>query len=126
MTATPSPVSHGHLSGALLKATPFLCAILMAGCTTRIVPAGPDTYAVSSRGAGYSAAYTRSNAYEAADKFCRERGLVMVPLTMNAQDGAPFKQPSTELIFRALKPGDPEIKRPSMDAVMPVQRVQIR
>ena len=109
-----------------MKPTTFLSLILLAGCTTRIVPAGPDTYSVSSRGAGRSSAYTKSDAYAAADAFCRERGLVMVPLTMNCQDGEPFKQPSTDLLFRALKPGDPEIKRPMMDAVMPVQRIQIR
>ncbi len=98
----------------------------MAGCTTRIVPAGPDTYSVSSRGAGYSAAYTRSNAYEAADKFCRERGLVMVPVSVDSERGAPGRQPSTELIFRALKPGDPEIKRPAIDKPDSIQRIQYR
>ena len=90
----------------------------LAGCAAQVVPVGPDTYAVSSSGAGFSNAGQRAKVYHTANEFCAKRGLVMVPVSLDAKRGALFtRPPSADLVFRALKPGDPEIKRPNAQQV---------
>jgi hypothetical protein len=93
----------------------FLVSLLvLAGCTTsNVIATGPDTYMVSASGAGFASAGVREAVYEEANAFCASRGLVMVPITFKAREGALGRHPpSADLTFRALKPGDPDIERP--------------
>jgi len=113
---------------SLLK-TIFLLTlgVLLSGCTSGIIPAGPDTYMVSASGAGFSTGGVRAATYQKANRFCQERGLVMVPVSFDAQGGVYGRRPPTaDLVFRALKPGDPEIKRPNVEGPQYIQRVQMR
>lgn len=101
--------------------------VIFTGCASQVVPAGPDTYTVSSSGAGFSTAGVRARAYKAANDFCAKRGLIMVPVSFDAQGGVMGQRPPTaDLVFRALRPGDPEIKRPNMEGPNHIQRVQMR
>ncbi len=51
----------------------------------------------------------------------------MVPLSIDTIDGVTGRNtPSATLVFRALKPGDPEIKRVNIEAPDNIQRVQRR
>lgn len=91
------------------------------------MPAGPDTYTVSSSGAGFSTTGVRARVYRAASDYCTKRGLVMVPVSFDAQAGVLGQRPpSADLVFRALPPGDPEIKRPNVEGPNYIQRVQHR
>src|SRR5580693_5751517 len=109
----------------IIIATITLAALAVtSGCTTsNIVPAGPDTYTVSASGAGFSDAKVRENVLQKANEFCAARGLVMVPVSLVSRPGeAGRNPPSADLVFRALKPGDPDIKRPNFEG--PIIRVQ--
>lgn len=107
------------------------CALILvsffAGCAAQVIPAGPDTFTVSSSGAGFSTAGVRARTYRAANDYCTRRGLVMVPVSFDAQGGVLGQRaPTADLVFRALRPGDPEIKRPNVEGPNYIERVQHR
>ena len=94
---------------ALMRVCGIALGLTLAGCTTHIAPAGPQTYMVSTTMMGVTPAATvKARAYTAADAWCRKRGLVMVPVSVEAHDMQPFGQPAhAELYFKALPPGSP-------------------
>ena len=106
----------------------LLLALALVGCTTSdVIPSGPDTYTVTSAGAGFDTGGVRRHCYEKANAFCQKQGLVMMPVSINVKGGELGRHPPTaELVFRALKPGDPEIKRPSIERPDAIYRVQVR
>jgi hypothetical protein len=54
-------------------------------------------------------------------------GLVMVPVSFDSRPGELGRHPpSADLVFRALKPGDPDIKRPNVEGPDRIIRVQER
>ena len=54
----------------------------------------------------------REIAFETANKYCAKRKLVMVPVSLDVRPGEIGVRAATaDLVFRALKPGDPAIKR---------------
>ena len=91
----------------------IVAATVLAGCTTGdVVKAGPNTYSVTSTGAGFSTDGVRGNVYEKAEKYCSQQNLVMVEISIATQAGAYGKHPpNADLKFRCLKAGDPEIAR---------------
>lgn len=100
---------------------------LLTGCASEVIPAGPDTFTVSSSGAGFSTAGVRARCYKAANAYCKKHGLVMVPVSFDAQGGVLGRRPPTaDLVFRALKPGDPDIKRPNVETPNNIERIEIR
>jgi len=90
--------------------------ILIAGCaTSNIIPVGPETYMVTSSGAGFSSAGVRETVFEKANTFCTEKGLVMIPVSFKAEEGRPGRSvPNASLTFRALRSGDQAIQRPDI------------
>jgi len=109
-----------------------LAVFALVGCSTspEIVPAGPDTYSVSAGGGlGWtpSSAPIRAKVYRAANDFCAERGLIMVPVSVDQRPGEMGRHTaSMELVFRALRPGDPEIERPTVEKPDYIQRTEVR
>lgn len=74
-----------------------------------------------------SAAKAKADCYQKASAWCTARGLVMVPISSDAQDPIAARKPgSAELTFRALKPGDPDIKRVNIEAPDITKRIEIR
>ncbi len=101
-------------------------SLLLSSCfgTSEIVPCGPDTYTVTSATAGFSDGKVRATVYQRANEFCAKRHLVMVPVSIDSQRGEYGKRPPVAtLVFRALQPGDPEIKRPIVDRIDQTVRV---
>ena len=95
---------------------PLLIALAVAGCSSGVVPAGPQTYMISvTEGPGLTnGGAAKARALRDADEWCHKRGLVMVPVDVAQHGTQPFgRYAGAELTFRALKPGDPEIKRPA-------------
>ena len=86
-------------------------ALILTGCSTGVVPAGPQTYMISTTEVGLTnGGRAKAAAYQKADAWCRQRGLVMVPMTVDQHPARPFgRYGGAELKFKALKPGDPEI-----------------
>ena len=103
--------------------------LVISGCASPgVIPTGPDTYTVTSgSSAGFSSANSRAEVYTLANKFCEERGLVMVPVSMDAREGVLGRNPpSATLVFRALKPGDPDIERVNVEGPDSITRIQNR
>jgi len=74
-----------------------------------------------------SSAPIRADVYKAANDYCIKRGLVMVPVSVDERPGKiGHHTASVELVFRALHPGDPDIKRPSVEKPDYIKRVEIR
>jgi hypothetical protein len=92
-------------------------SLLLAGCAMgpRVVSAGPQTYSVSSDdGLSFSEGTgpAREAVFRAANRFCAKRKLVMVPVSLDVHPGdSDGHLPSVDLVFRALRRGDPEIGR---------------
>lgn len=90
---------------------------LLAGCALgpRVVPAGPQTYTVSAEGGlnwTEATSSAREAVFSAANRFCAERKLVMVPVSLDVHPGEWGERlASADLVFRALRPGDPAIGR---------------
>ncbi len=105
-----------------------LIPVLFSGCASPITPAGPDTYMIATTSVGLvTGSAPKAKAYRLASKWCTDRGLVMVPVSTDSRDteiGGRYA--GAELYFRALKPGDPGIHRPSVDKPDHIQRVQVR
>jgi hypothetical protein len=103
-------------------------AIFLAGCASSgVQPAGPDTYIVSHRVTAFDTTGSAKAAnYQAASEWCAQRGLVMVPVSSDAQPMGFGHPGSAELLFRALKPGDPEIKRANVESPDHTQRIELR
>lgn len=106
--------------------------LLVAGCaTSNIIPVGPETYMVTSSGAGFSSAGVREAVFEKANAFCTEKGLVMIPVSFKAEEGRYGQNaPNASLTFRALRSGDPAIQRPDIveadDSVHVTQDINIK
>ena len=103
----------------------FLFGILVGCTTSNVISTGPDTYMVTSSGAGFSTAGVKENVFGKANEFCEEKGLIMVPVSFNAKPGVAGRNvPSADLTFKALKPGDPRIKE--MNLTEADQRVEVK
>jgi hypothetical protein len=107
----------------------ILCAgAFLSACSSGVVPAGPDTYMISR---GVSAVSTPGTAkaalYKEASAWCQKNGLVMVPISSDSVNPEVGKRLGyAELTFRALRPGDPEIKRTNIDRPTSTQRLEFR
>lgn len=102
--------------------------MFVTGCSSGVQPAGPDTYFISkgSLPIWMSAAGAKADCYKKANQWCVARGLVMVPISTDGQDPIPGQAGSAELTFRALPPGDPDIKRTNVEEPQVKQRIQMR
>ena len=119
------------VSGALARGAEkwlWLLSLLLVGCSSGIVPAGPDTYLITRSISGFSSAGAgKAQVYREASAWCARRGLVMLPVAVDTQSPvAGSHMGSAELTFRALRPGDAEIKRSNIEAPTFTQRVQMR
>ena len=111
---------------------PCVCGLavclVLASCSSGIVPAGPQTYMAScSIGAAGTGATGKAKLYRQANDWCVKRGLVMVPVTSDSTEPVAGRgMGSASLTFRALPPGDPEIQRSTIERPDFTQRVQVR
>lgn len=101
---------------------------ILAACSTGVVPAGPDTYMVAHSISAFSTVGRgMASNYREASQWCAARGLVMVPVTTDQREPRAGQGMGTaDLYFRALKPGDPEIKRVNVTAPNNTQRFEYR
>jgi hypothetical protein len=121
-----------NISSLTKKSFGFIMALatlaFFTSCASHVVPAGPDTYMVSTTEVGLTqGGRAKAKAYRIANEWCVKRGLVMVPIAVD-QHSAEFmgRYGGAELTFRALKPGDPEIKRINIERPDHVQRIERR
>jgi hypothetical protein len=79
------------------------CVLAGCGSSTGILPAGPDTYTITDRGAG-----AQRHALTAASEFCAQNGKEFVP-NMMGQTGTPAVPTGYAVTFRCLPPNDPAV-----------------
>ncbi len=109
----------------ILRLLPVLWLVSCA--TSNVISCGPDTFMVTSSGAGFDTGSVRENCFKKANDFCEERDLVMMPVAIDVQGGELGKRPPTaELTFRALRQGDPEIGRPNLEKPDAIIRIESR
>lgn len=103
-----------------------LIGILVAGCTsTGVVPTGPDTFMVAKQSSTgfHSGASVTADLYREAGEYCAGMGKRILPVNVAAVDGVPGRSfANSNLEFRCLYEGDPELRRPNMT---PVPNVRI-
>lgn len=97
----------------------ILVVSALSACASGPVSMGRDTYMMADTGAWSwsSGAALKANLYKEADEFCRVKGKEMMPVSSrqnNANMSGTFAH--AELQFRCLSQGDPELKRPTMEA----------
>ena len=102
--------------------------LILTACTSGVIPAGPRTYIITKSVSAFSSgAAGKAQCYREASEWCEKRGLVMVPISSDAQSAENGrKMGGAELTFRALPPGDPEIKRGNIEAPTTTTRLQYR
>ena len=79
-----------------------LSLLMISGCSSsKVIETGPQTYTVSTSGAGFSTAGVRQVVYEKANEFCTPKGLVMFQVSYQEEVGRLFlNPPSALLVFR--------------------------
>ena len=74
-----------------------------------------------------TAGAAKARIYREASAWCKERGLVMVPVSSDEKDPVTGQHMgNAELLFRALKPGDPDIIRANVESPDKTLRIQKR
>ncbi len=85
-------------------------SIIVQGCTTtKIVPAGKDTFIIV--GSGFSGSMIKTQLYVEATAHCSSVGKELQPTNESVSADA------AELRFRCLDANDPEYHRPVMESV---------
>jgi hypothetical protein len=89
----------------------IFAAAILSGCSSGIVPMGPNTYMVQHSGSSLSSkSAMQAKCLKEANKFCEEKGLVMIPVSTEGRDGLPVPfghGANCELVFKALPAGTP-------------------
>ena len=97
--------------------------VVFAGCTStsEVVPMGKDSYMISgqSRGGAFMSGKSLVEAGKAANSFCEQKGLVMMPRSANTDGSATWTAETSALVFTCLRADDPEYKRPDIKATSP-------
>jgi|YNPBryunderm2012_1023409.scaffolds.fasta_scaffold20020_1 hypothetical protein len=110
-------------SGVLMKARLWLFGVLAAltACvgSTEIVPVGPDTYTVSASAASErgGAAGARIRAIKEAGRYCTSIGRELLVTNITTRTIGLFGDGSSDIIFRCLPPGDPDLRCPDLRAL---------
>ena len=95
---------------------------LTAGCAhTGVVPIGQDTYMVARQGwiSTQSVAELRGQVFGEANEFCASQGKSLQPIAINDTPGLFGRSyPESEVQFRCLSAGDPELGRPTPQRVV--------
>lgn len=87
-----------------------LCAALLCGCASNVVPMGRDTYMVQHGGWPHmNEGAMEIDCLKDANKFCVKRGLDLIQTSFTGRDGQVFAHNATcELVFKAVPKGSRE------------------
>jgi hypothetical protein len=83
-----------------------IVSIILVGCTTGVVPMGQNTYMISGSSPGLiGQGAVKAKLLQQADKWCRSKGLVMIPLDSTGHDAVYMGNwANAEVTFKALPP----------------------
>jgi hypothetical protein len=111
-----------------MKSLLAFAALVLASCSSGVVPTGPNSYMISKSVHGFSSgAAGKADVYREASAWCAEKGLVMVPITSASRDPVAGRgMGSAEVHFKALPPGDPGIGAANIDKPDTIKRIEVR
>lgn len=93
----------------------IFCAVLLAGCSTGIVPMGRETFMVSQKGSVYSTVGSlKAKCLKQANAYCENKGLSMVIVSTSGHDGGFGVMGTCELEFLAVPKSDPRNQNPTL------------
>ena len=103
-------------------------ALVLAACSSGVVPTGPNTYMISKSVHGFSSgAAGKAAVFREASAWCAEKGLVMVPITSDSREPVAGRgMGSAEVHFKALPPGDPGISSANIERPSSINRIEVR
>lgn len=104
-------------------------ALLSAGCkvSSPVVPAGKDTYQVSSHVGACVSCSAAVTGLQTANKYCADLGKFLVVRNTTSQTNPFGYTVSNELTFSCVNENDPEYQRPNLrkdNGVTTVEKVQ--
>jgi len=93
-----------------------LAALTACASSTEIVPVGPDTYTVSASAMSErgGAAGARIRAIQEAGRYCTNIGRELLVTNITTRTSNLFGDGSSDVIFRCLPQGDPDLRRPDV------------
>jgi hypothetical protein len=112
-----------------MRTIAVMALVLVTGCvsSSEIVPMGKDSYMVSGQArGGVETGKSAIEATKAANAYCAQKGLLMMPRTTNTEGSATWTAETSTLIFTCLKADDPEYKRPELHKEVGVEDRQAR
>ena len=104
-----------------------IASILLVGCTSGVVPIGPNTYMLSGSSPGLIGKGTvEAKLFKQANDWCQQRGLVMIPIDSTGNDAIYMGNwANAEIKFKALPPGQ-AANVPSSFGAAPNQVIETR
>jgi hypothetical protein len=109
----------------LFQSAVLLVVVFSLGCATigtkGVVQIGPDLYMIGGLGkfTDFSSSGVKARLYQDANKFCTDRGCVMVPVNSTGRDSGMATYASAEIQFLCLKPNDSRLLQNSGSAQLP-------
>jgi predicted RNA-binding Zn-ribbon protein involved in translation (DUF1610 family) len=89
---------------------------LLAGCqvSSHVVPAGKDSYMISSHVAGCISCAASVKSLETANAYCGKEGKVAIVRTTNSSTNGFGYEVGNTMVFSCVSSDDPEYQRPTL------------
>lgn len=97
----------------------LLAIALLAGCAASgPVSIGPDTYLMANTGvwSWSSGAVMETDLFRRANRFCKAQGRQLMGVNVASTDADFTRFAHAQLRFRCLRPGNPELRPPNLEA----------
>ena len=107
-----------------MKNLKILCLpffLLLAACTSisEVVPVGKDTFMLtgSNNHSRSTGGEIKVELFKVANAYCASLGKELMPVKTSSVDARLFNSSTSDLYFRCLLAGDPELRRPDFNSV---------
>jgi hypothetical protein len=100
--------------------------LLFVSCATTgtngVVQIGPDLYMIGGLGGftDFSSSGVKARLYQTANKFCADKGCVMLPANSTGRDSGMGTYATAEIQFYCLKPNDPRLAPQNNATAIPI------
>jgi hypothetical protein len=90
-------------------------AVAAMSASRQFSGSGEDSYMINGQARGGAVTgHSIIEATKAANAFCAQKGLLMMPRTANTEGSATWTAETSTLVFSCVREDDPEYKRPDM------------
>lgn len=111
-----------------MKPVLIAAVALLAGCqvSSRVVPAGKDSYMISSHVAGCISCAASVKSLETANDYCGKEGKVAIVRNSNSSTNGFGYEVGNTMVFSCVSSDDPEYQRPTLRKDNGVTTIQNR